>query len=796
MVFAKRIIFLSVLLVLSACGRVKEPSGLAPADRERLKMLGNPHPRLLVTVESQEKLKSAIQSSHQWLWERFLQDLPEDLASAEKPLPGELDRGVADLAPRLCFAWLITGDPAHLQAAKSHLLKLAQSQPWDPENDLIHGHLLQGIALAYDWLYPVLSQEERALVAGRLGQEAESEYQRMTTGRVWYHNQYFQNHGISNFCGLSYASAALWGENDSAWKWLENCEKFMAKVYETLPKDGTSLEGLSYGAYDFEYILRFAELSKSLLGRDYYDTPGLKEMPAGYLHSLVPAPTEAEWAVTFGDAPRHSNWHGPEPQLFLAAAKYRDPQAQWLARFLINLRESGLASASFWAILWYDPEVEPADPATFPTFHHFTENDQVMMRSSWTDPQAMLVGLKCGPFMGKTYSKTAEWDWGTNHQDPDAGSFQICAYGQYLAIDPLYTSFKRTSNHNTVLIKGQGQLGGDVQWMGVAECLEFKHYPEILYADSIPAGEFEKNGREMFAAAYDYVVGDVTRAYHPALGLKKFLRHYLFIKPDILIVADDIELDSAGVLCTFASNELEVSGGLDHSREGYVVGKEGEAYTLFNGKPGKYKITANYLDNFPGAGSYSLAVDGKTIHSWKTDSPETDNILIVSPEVELAHGSRISFLGTELPHNFRLIKMTAFSTEVTSDPTVEWLLHVDPLAEVNKNSGRFEASLGEAVLEVFPVIGRVLPPSEKWERFPILRPHERIRETNRLVVPAKVDNSKAMNVVLLRARGKSEPGINRISANGDNGLINLSWEIKDKKTAFDWDLQNRKIEFK
>ena len=352
MVPGKRIFFLlTVLLVLSACGRGNEPAGVAAADRERLKMLKTPHPRLLITPEEQERLKSAIQSTHQWLWERFLQDLPDYLAQAEKPLPGELDRGVADLAPRLCFAWRMTGDPAHLQAAKTHLLKLAQSQPWDPENDLIHGHLLQGIALAYDWLYPALRKEERALVAGRLGREAETEYQRMTTGRVWYHNQYFQNHGISNFCGLSYAAAALWGENDSAPKWLENCEKFMAKVYETLPQDGTSLEGLSYGAYDFEYILRYAELSKSLLGKDFYDTPGLKEMPAWYLHSLVPAPTEEEWAVTFGDAPRHANWHGPEPQLFLAASKYRDPRAQWLAKFLINLRASGLASASFWAIL-------------------------------------------------------------------------------------------------------------------------------------------------------------------------------------------------------------------------------------------------------------------------------------------------------------------------------------------------------------------------------------------------------------------------------------------------------------
>ena len=45
-------------------------------------------------------------------------------------------------------------------------------------------------------------------------------------------------------------------------------------------------------------------------------------------------------------------------------------------------------------LLAYDPTVPPADPATFPTFARFPEIDQVMMRSSWTDPEATLVGFK------------------------------------------------------------------------------------------------------------------------------------------------------------------------------------------------------------------------------------------------------------------------------------------------------------------------------------------------------------------------------------------------------------------
>ena len=40
------------------------------------------------------------------------------------------------------------------------------------------------------------------------------------------------------------------------------------------------------------------------------------------------------------------------------------------------------------------------------------------------------------------------------------------------------------------------------------------------------------------------MVGEAANAYPPTLGLKKFVRHLLFLKPDVLVVADDIETDA------------------------------------------------------------------------------------------------------------------------------------------------------------------------------------------------------------------------------------------------------------
>jgi len=60
---------------------------------------------------------------------------------------------------------------------------------------------------------------------------------------------------------------------------------------------------------------------------------------------------------------------------------------------------------------------------------------------------------------------------------------------------------------------------------------ESKSRAEDLLAESTPA--------------LDHIVGDATEAYPRASGLKRFVRHLLFLKPDTLIVIDDIALDSA-----------------------------------------------------------------------------------------------------------------------------------------------------------------------------------------------------------------------------------------------------------
>ncbi len=779
-----RLTLLSLGVLLLACQGAPPRGDQMYTSRDEL--LGSPHPRLILTAEVQKSLKSDLKSDRQWLWQRYLQDIPARLESAHKAPVAEVDRGIAGNAQELAFAWTVTGSKEHFEAARGHLLALANGDPWPPENDLVHGHLLQSIALAYDWLYPRLTEDERRVVADRLKQEAENEYQRMTTGRIWYRNQYFQNHGISNFCGLAYAAVALWGEDERAGAWLGVCEEFMDVVMETLPTDGTSLEGISYGAYDFEFIIRYVELARTVLALDYTDSDGLRNFPAWVLHSMLPVQQPEEWAMTFGDAPRHVNWHGPEAQLFWCASHYDDNRAQWLGRHLIELEENGLGSAGWWALLFRDDDIPQADPAAFATSHHFSENDQVMLRSAWDSPQATLVGLKAGPFMGRTLSPTVQWDWGTNHQQPDAGSFQIYSHGAQLAIDPLYTIFKRTANHNTMLFKGQGQLGEDVPWMGVEECVQFRHYPHIVHSED--------------SGGYGYVVADMARAYHPALGLKSYERHYLYIRPGILLVADEFDLTAKGELQSYPSKDMELSGGLEFGWANYVMGKQGQAMVKFNGAPGEYRIGLNYLDNFPGEGSFAVQVDGKTIHEWQSVNRDSDNHYIITPPVRLAPGSRISFVGSDMPHNCRLMRMAAFSRSAQSKRSASWLLHAeaDARVEIDKNARTVKIVNGPGALDIFAVSPDAKAAKIAVEDWEVLEPDTKLEATKRIVLAPKFDTDRVLLINLLHARSSTGEGIEDLQSSlddsGETLSAMISWRTGGKKHTLNWNLRTRGVQ--
>ena len=201
---------------------------------------------------------------------------------------------------------------------------------------------------------------------------------------------------------------------------------------------------------------------------------------------------------------------------------------------------------------------------------------------------------------------------------------------------------------------------------------------------------------------YDYILSDLAMAYHPALNLEKALRHVLFIKPDIVLVIDELNLENNGVLHSWPADTLELNG-LLRLEGGYVVGSRGSAGTTFQGQEADYTVSVSYVDNYPGTGLYSLLVDGEKIHSWRNQVEETDTHLELIENVKLSPGVRIEVESDPMGREARLVKLTAHSSRVSCPRKATWMAHFTPEVKLTRKFTWIEADAGELIVDIHPL---------------------------------------------------------------------------------------------
>ncbi len=240
--------------------------------------------------------------------------------------------------------------------------------------------------------------------------------------------------------------------------------------------------------------------------------------------------TRSNCIVDIADCPR-GHWYGPDHLLRALAREYRDANAQWLARE-IDQADVAASSAPWLNVLWYDPTVPALSLNALPTLHHFDDLEIVSARSGWSGNESLVV-FKCGPFIGHKGVQEFSYDPGGGHVHPDANHFVVFGAGEWLIRDDGYRA-KWTGQHNTLLVDGEGQMGEGNQWFDGTVPLAAKAQPAIT--------------RVFSSRTFDHIVGDAAAAYPARLGVRRFQRQLLFLKPDVLLVVDDIQLDEPRTL--------------------------------------------------------------------------------------------------------------------------------------------------------------------------------------------------------------------------------------------------------
>ena len=559
----------SVMEIVRFAAEGKYRFKTVPAPLARLQHV---HPRLYLTTERVASLKSRLGEEPYASLLQQLQQVADRLANEGPPgytkddkWSGEeqlYQREVGNAIPNLALSYLLTGERRYLEAARAWMLASAGYPTWGlgaiDGMDLAAGHQLYGLALGYDWLYHDLDAATRETVRVCLQRRGQRMYQALLNGQVWWHSAYLQNHQWVDETGLTAAGLALYGEVEGVDGWILLPMEKMQTTMASLGSDGASHEGVPYWSYGLEYLLKFMDLADSLLAQDLFaHNPWFQHTASFRLYSMLP---ERSWTrgsnlMTFADGPRY-DWYGPDFMLRKLAAVYRDGHAQWLAN---ALRSADLCadSAIFLNLLWVDPSVAPQPPSDLPTFKRFDDLDVVFMRSSWDGNEALLA-FKCGPYIGHHALERYSYDPGGGHVHPDSGAFQLFAHGDWLIVDDEYT-WKTTAFQNTALVNGVGQEGeGEAWFQGDRLCVE-KRGARILRADH------ERD--------YDYVIGDATEAYKREAGLRRFLRHILYLRPDCWVIVDELEAASPSTFELYFHADFPFSQ--QDARTYIVQGKKG-----------------------------------------------------------------------------------------------------------------------------------------------------------------------------------------------------------------------------
>jgi hypothetical protein len=385
------------------------------------------HPRLYMTSGDLPGLKALRQKGHHaliwkniknssdWCLERTPRKAWIAPVSPDPIYENLYDRFyamMADLAitEHLAFAYALSGEKKYGKAARAWVL--ASCRVWQREADggvdggkaYAVSRILKGIAVGYDLVFDLLSEEERAEIRNtlvRIGQMYYTDYFNTPekTGP-----DFHTHHATVEFASLGVVALALLGEVPEAQVWLNlTIEKFEQHLLPYgLASDGAHVEGATFWASTMQYRLFFMDPLRRVTGYDLF-TPFKSSMNADLALATIACmkqPGQSADHETVILQPSYGQLDYCAPVLLGLARAYRQSTCQKLAlwdqslghlqqtRYVTPNGEPLLFELGGYAYVWYDPSVDVKGDERRKSWH-FHSTDEAYIRASWRSADIM-----------------------------------------------------------------------------------------------------------------------------------------------------------------------------------------------------------------------------------------------------------------------------------------------------------------------------------------------------------------------------------------------------------------------
>ncbi|MFW5832406.1 MAG: heparinase II/III domain-containing protein [Prolixibacteraceae bacterium] len=385
------------------------------------------HPRILLPAGKEQTIKDQIETSPTWAQmhqaiinecETILQMEPRERIQTGRRLLGT-SREYLRRIFYLSYAYRMTGYDRFAHHAEQEMLKAAGFSDWNPSHFLDVGEMTMALAIGYDWLFDELSEESKekireAIVNKGLEPSFNEDYN-------WFLDA---EHNWNQVCNAGMTYGALAVHED----YPDLAKTIIDRAFETIPKamhdyrpDGAYPEGYGYWGYGTTFNIMFLSAVEKALGTDH----GLSEFPgfletAGFLQNMLAPSSDC---YNWGDC---GSGGSLKPAMFWFAERNNNPSLLWMEKKFLQTDDYSeftgnrlLPAIMIWG---KDINLENIDPPEDEMWVGQGKNPVALMRTSWTNPDAIYLGFKVG-------------SPSVNHGHMDIGSFIMEADGERWAAD-------------------------------------------------------------------------------------------------------------------------------------------------------------------------------------------------------------------------------------------------------------------------------------------------------------------------------------------------------------------------
>jgi hypothetical protein len=385
-----------------------------------------PHPRILLFKGEEKTLKKNISANA--TWSKIQQAILNESGNLITVAPIQriqIGRRLLDKSREalrrmffLSYAYRITGNNKYAQRGEKELLTIAGFSDWNPSHFLDVAEMTMAMAIGYDWLYDQLSPTSRSIIKEAIlkkGLEPSLDSK--------YNSWLKVEHNWNQVCnaGMTYGAIAIYEDQPVLAKQIINraIDAITLPMKDYAP-DGVYPEGYGYWGYGTSFNVMFISAVEKLFGKDF----GLSQMP-GFLHTasfLENMTGTTGKPFNYSDAGSNGGLH---PAMFWFAAKTKDPSLLWVERNYLNgnpqkyIDDRLLPATMLWS---NGVDMNKIIPPKSIMWVGQGKNPVALMRTSWTDTNAIYIAMKGGSVS-------------INHAHMDIGSFVMDADGVRWAMD-------------------------------------------------------------------------------------------------------------------------------------------------------------------------------------------------------------------------------------------------------------------------------------------------------------------------------------------------------------------------